>query len=256
MSKYILVVGLGEIGKPLFDIIKEVYVAVGVDIEPVEVDGECSIMHICFPFDFGHFSEECKRYIRKYKPELTIINSTVAPLTTRTIERETGYRVVSSPIRGKHWKMRQELLHYTKFIGGTDSEACREAVEHFESLGIKTRVLSSPEATEIAKLSETTYFGLLIAWAQEVERYCDRLGIDYDEVVSFYDEINFLPPVKYTPGIIGGHCVMPNIEILHKVFDSDFVEAIGRSNAQKEEREASSNHPSSSVGVAGAERKG
>ena len=37
---------------------------------------------------------------------------------------------------------------------------------------MKTKLLSSPEATEIAKLTETTYFGLLIAWAQEVERYC------------------------------------------------------------------------------------
>ena len=64
---------------------------------------------------------------------------------------------------------------------------------------MKTKLLSSPEATEIAKLSETTYFGVLIAWAQEVERYCRKLGINYDEVVSFYDEIEFFPPVKYFP---------------------------------------------------------
>ena len=79
---------------------------------------------------------------------------------------------------------------------------------------MKTRLLSSPEATEIAKLTETTYFGLLIAWAQEVERYCMELGANYDEVVSFYDEIKFFPPAKYFPGAIGGHCVMPNIAIL------------------------------------------
>ena len=33
---------------------------------------------------------------------------------------------------------------------------------------------------------------------------------------SFYDEIKFFPSVKYFPGIIGGHCVMPNIKILSK----------------------------------------
>ena len=51
---------------------------------------------------------------------------------------------------------------------------------------MKTKLLSSPEATEIARLSETTHFGLLIALVQEVERYCRKLGTNYDEVVSFY----------------------------------------------------------------------
>ena len=200
-------------------------------------------MHVCIPFDFDRFVVECKRYIKKYEPALTIINSTVAPGTTRRVEEQTGFRVVNSPIRGKHWKMRQELLHYTKFIGGTDPGASREAEEHFRSLGMKTRILSSPEATEIAKLSETSYFGLLVAWAQEVERYCDRLETDYDEVVSCYEEIAFLPPVKYTPGIIGGHCVMPNVEILRQVIESDLLDAIRESNRLKAARELSRRHP-------------
>ena len=256
MSKEILVVGLGEIGKPLFDIIEEKYPAVGVDVQPVELGKECSIMHVCFPFDSNRFVEECKRYIKMYKPTLTVINSTVAPGTTRRIEEQTGLRVVNSPIRGKHWKMRQELLHYTKFIGGTDPGASREAEQHFRSLGMKTRILSSPEATEIAKLSETTYFGLLVAWAQEVERYCDRLEADYDEVVSFYEEIAFLPPVKYTPGIIGGHCVMPNIEILRQVVESNILDAISESNRLKDAREQSKRQPSESRDSTAAERVG
>lgn len=243
MSKEIMVVGLGEIGKPLFDIIKEKYPVVGVDVQPVEAERGCAIMHVCFPFHSKRFAEECTRYVMKFEPSLTVINSTVAPGTTRRIEELTGRRVVNSPIRGKHWKMRQELLYYTKFIGGTDPGASREAEEHFRSVGMKTKILSSPEATEIAKLSETTYFGLLVAWAQEVERYCDRLKTDYDEVVSFYEEIAFLPPVKYTPGIIGGHCVMPNVEILRGMLESDLLDAIWESNRLKTAREASRGHP-------------
>jgi UDP-N-acetyl-D-mannosaminuronate dehydrogenase len=100
---------------------------------------------------------------------------------------------------------------------------------------MKTKLLSSPEATEIAKLTETTYFGLLIAWAQEVERYCKELGANYDEVVSFYDEIKFFPPVKYFPGVIGGHCVMPNIAILLQKFPSGLLKAIEQSNELKQE---------------------
>jgi UDP-N-acetyl-D-mannosaminuronate dehydrogenase len=107
-------------------------------------------------------------------------------------------------------------------------------VEHFEGLGMKTKLLGSPEATEIAKLTETTYFGLMIAWAQEIERYCAKLGVNYDEVVSFYDEIKFFPPVKYFPGVIGGHCVMPNMDMLLQKFPSGLLQAIVQSNTLKQ----------------------
>jgi len=78
----------------------------------------------------------------------------------------------------------------------------------------------------------------MIAWAQEVERYCDRAGQDYAEVVSFYDEIKFFPSVKYFPGVIGGHCVMPNINILSKFEDSSILAAIKKSNQEKIARES------------------
>ena len=57
-------------------------------------------------------------------------------------------------------------------------------------------------------------------------------------MISFYDEIGFFPPVKYFPGIIGGHCVMPNIEILRKFQPSQLLEAIRASNEMKKKREA------------------
>src|SRR2546426_6711827 len=134
--------------------------------------------------------------------------------------------------------MLEEILSYTKFVGAIDPVSGERAAKHFESVGMKTRVLSSPEATELAKLTETTYFGLIIAWAQEVERYCDQLGQDYDEIVSFYEEVAFFPPVKYFSGAVGGHCVMPNIEILSRVDHSDILKAIQSSNRDKAGREA------------------
>ena len=98
---------------------------------------------------------------------------------------------------------------------------------------MKTKTLSSPEAAELAKLAETTYFGLQIAYAQELERYCNELSVKYDEVVSFFDEVPFLPRVKYFPGVIGGHCVMPNIRILQRIFASDLLDAVVNSNERK-----------------------
>jgi UDP-N-acetyl-D-mannosaminuronate dehydrogenase len=238
MDKTILVVGLGEVGRPLLEVIRERYDAVGIDLEPVDLQAECEVMHLCYGYeDFPGFLASSCAYIEKYRPGLTIVNSTVPPGTTRAICCAAGAPVVHSPVRGKHFKMKAELLHYTKFIGGVDEASSRQAAEHFGFLGMRTQVLSSPEATELAKLAETTCFGLLIAWAQEVERYCAALGLDYDEVAGIYDEIGFFPPVRYFPGVIGGHCVLPNIRILKERFDSQILAAIEGSNQMKVERE-------------------
>jgi UDP-glucose 6-dehydrogenase len=123
-------------------------------------------------------------------------------------------------------------------VGALNPNDGEKAARHFESLGLKTKILSTPEATELAKLTETTYFGVMIAWAQELERYCDQSGQDYNEITSFYDEIKFFPSVKYFPGLIGGHCVMPNIKILGQFRQTVMIEAISASNQMKIERDA------------------
>jgi UDP-N-acetyl-D-mannosaminuronate dehydrogenase len=234
VSQTVIIVGLGEVGKPLFEIIKTQHEVFGVDIDLAAPLNRCDVMHICFPFRGARFVDQVAEYIARYLPALTIVNSTVAPGTTRRIATEADVAVVNSPVRGKHAHMREEMLHYTKFIGALDPESGGRAAQHFESVGMKTKLLGSPETTEIAKLTETTYFGVLIAWAQEVERYCKELGTDYNEVVSFYEGIKFFPPVKYFPGVIGGHCVMPNIDILLQRFPSNFLQAVVQSNLLKE----------------------
>jgi UDP-N-acetyl-D-mannosaminuronate dehydrogenase len=237
-KRKVVVVGLGEVGRPLLELMSKHHEAIGVDLPPpAEAIGSVDFLHICYPFEIKNFVEETTRYIELFGPGLTIINSTVAIGTTRRVAELAGAAVVNSPVRGKHARMFEDLNRYTKFIGAIDPAIGRKAADHFQSVHLKTRILSSPEATELAKLTETTYFGLMITWAQEVERYCDELGQRYDEVVSFYDEIPFFPRVKYFPGIIGGHCVMPNLEILSRLRSSDILQAIQRSNHAKLERD-------------------
>src|SRR2546426_1181572 len=192
----VVVVGLGEVGKPLLALASRQHAAVGVDIAPPPqpVEG-VDVLHVCYPFKIADFLGETARYIEFFRPQLTVIHSTVGVGTTRAVAERTGAAVLHSPGRRKHVRMLDDMQRYTKFVGAIDPVAGRRAAEHFESLGMKAKILSSPEATELAKLTETTYFGLLIAWAQEVERYCDRLGQDYDDIVSFYEEIKYLPAV-------------------------------------------------------------
>jgi UDP-N-acetyl-D-mannosaminuronate dehydrogenase len=238
-ERSIVVVGLGEVGRPLFELLSKFYRAVGVDVAPLTKEvGETEFLHVCYPFQIGDFVGETARYIQRFHPKVTVINSTVSVGTTRMIADRTGATIVNSPVRGKHTRMLEELSHYTKFIGTTDPAAGEQTARHFQCAGLKTKVLTSPEASELAKLTETTYFGLMIAWAQEIERYCDKTGANYEEIISFYDEIKFFPPVKYFPGVIGGHCVLPNIQILSNFTSSELLNAIRNSNEMKIEREA------------------
>jgi UDP-N-acetyl-D-mannosaminuronate dehydrogenase len=238
-EKSVVVAGLGEVGRPLFELVSTHYRTIGIDIkQPAEHVGEVDVLHVCYPFEIKDFIGETARYIDDYKPRLTIINSTVAVGTTRAVVERTGAAVANSPVRGKHVRMLQEMRSYTKFVAAIDPADAAYAAEHFKAAGLKTKVLAAPEATELAKLTETTYFGLMIAWAQEIERYCDRTGQSYDEIVSIYDEIPFFPTTKYFPGVIGGHCVMPNIKILRRFDDSPILRAIETSNQAKLERDS------------------
>jgi UDP-N-acetyl-D-mannosaminuronate dehydrogenase len=232
----IVVVGLGEIGKPLHNILKNAYRddVVGVDIAPVEISGPVGIMHVCIPFQLDRgFVKIVTDYCMKYRPGVVVINSTVTPGTTEEIEKSSGIPSVYSPVRGKHTRMESELLSYVKFIAGNSAKAVEIVEKHFTAAGMKTQRITVPGTLELSKLLETTYFGLLIAWAQEMDRLSRSIGGDYQELVKFFQEISYLPPYVFQPGFIGGHCVMPNIELLRSKFTSDFLETIKNSNIRK-----------------------
>lgn len=231
-----LVIGLGEIGKPLLEILSQSYSACGRDIETINRDRAVNILHICYPYEIEDFVRTTVDYIKEYRPSMTIIHSTVVPGTARKISNEVNCALSYSPVRGKHTKMRQELLSYTKYVAGITPAAAELAMDHLGRAGFKVKPFSSCEALEMAKLIETTYFGLLISWAQEVERFCTEVNADYDEVMMLTRDIKYLPPVVFQPGYIGGHCVIPNTHLLDEVRRSPFIDLIRDSNEQKKEQ--------------------
>jgi UDP-N-acetyl-D-mannosaminuronate dehydrogenase len=227
----VLVVGLGEIGGPLLAILREAHRAAGRDIEDRPFGG-VQVLHLCFPYT-SDFVSSASRYASLYEPEAVVVNSTVVPGTTREIQEKTGVPVVYSPVRGKHARMTDELRRYRKFVAGTSAQAVVLVEDHFAAVGITTQRMSSPEALELAKLLETTYFGVLVAWAQEMDRFAEAVDADYWETIDFLEEIDFFPPVSFQPGYIGGHCVMPNLELLEQVRRSPFIDVMRESNRRR-----------------------
>lgn len=229
-SKTTVVIGLGEVGRPLAEVLKRAHRVEGVDLPARDVSAPVDFLHVCYPAEIDDFVGITAGYVRRYQPEIVVIHSTVPVGTTGQVGRAVPVPVVHSPVRGKHARMVEELTHYVKFIGADAPAVGARVAAHFEAAGMKCKVLSSPEATELAKLTETTYFGLLIAFAQDVNRMARAVGVRYDDIVSFYEEIAYLPRVAFFPGVIGGHCVMPNISLLKRRFESGLLDAIEWSN--------------------------
>ena len=231
----VLVVGIGEIGGALREVLGAHYEVFAKDVEQLELAEPVQVMHVCYPYQVLDFVGTTCDYIAQYRPQLTVIHSTVLPGTTHGVEDRSGQAVAYSPVRGKHVSMARDLRRFTKFVAASSPDVAREAMEHLRDGGMPTEDFGVPEALELAKLVETTYLGVLIAWAQETERYAREVGAEYLQVMRFTEGIDYLPPVVFRPGFIGGHCVMPNIDLLEGVRSSPLLEAIRWSNAQKAE---------------------
>ena len=48
MNQTVVVIGLGEVGKPLLAILQGRYQTFGVDIDPPAPVTRCDVMHVCF----------------------------------------------------------------------------------------------------------------------------------------------------------------------------------------------------------------
>jgi UDP-N-acetyl-D-mannosaminuronate dehydrogenase len=250
----VLIIGLGEIGHTLFALLneaKESFAVYGLDLDEAKMDAlgqskakvpsKIDVLHICLPCGSQEkFAEVVAGYVNQFKPKLAIINSTVPPGTTLKVAENCKCLIAHSPARGVHKSaehMIWELKRWTKYVGGANDAAGDAARKHFEKLGLKVKVLKSCRETELAKLFETTYRAWMIACFQEMHRISRAFGADFDEAVDFLEDthrVRFDRPVMF-PGVIGGHCLIPNTELLLKSYDSEFLRLILMSNEKRKE---------------------
>lgn len=77
----------------------------------------------------------------------------------------------------------------------------------------------------------------MIACFQEMHRISRAFDADFNETVDFLEDthrVRFDRPVMY-PGVIGGHCLIPNTELLLDSYDSEFLRLILKSNEKRKE---------------------
>jgi len=232
LKKKSIVVGLGEIGIPILKLISKAGPTVGYDTNPKLMNKKkfkkfeklrTSFLHICIPFN-NIFSNNVLNLYKKFSPELIVIHSTVSPYTTKKLQEKLAIPIIYSATRGVHKRMLNDLKRYQKFFA-IENKAPRKkwASSSYSKLlqkcGVKTKKISNPITLELAKIVvDTSYYGWLINYAQLSNMIASKHGVDYDEMWTFADEIHkFLGNrPKMFPGFIGGHCVIPNLELINE----------------------------------------
>ncbi len=228
-NKIQLVAGLGEIGKPLHTLLTKSGSVFGYDVNPKLMEKKIDfkrtdviVLHICIPFT-SNFLADVNSLYKKFQPKLIVIHSTISPYTTKKLQSALPIPIIYSATRGVHKQMISDMKKYTKFYALEKNAPKKKwASETYSRLlkkcGIKSKKMSNPITLELAKIVvDTSYYGWLINYAQLSNMIAKEHGVNFDEMWSFSDEIhNFLGNrPKMFPGYIGGHCVIPNLDLMH-----------------------------------------
>jgi len=243
-----IIVGTGEIGMPLYELMSGVYKTLPLDLihfkDNYKIEANCKFLHICIPGTIKDFDNVIIDFVNKYSPVYVFIHSTLVPGTTRRLnEKLKDFLIAHTPVHGKHHgnRMKSDMLMYPKYIGipeDTKPYVFEDIEEHFTKMGFReVRIVLNPDNTEWSKILATTAFGLQVSFAQEVERICDEFGLDYDEVTHFFPIQQDVRGAIY-PGFIGGHCVMPNVKIIKGMHKSKMLDWMEWSNNRKKKRDS------------------
>lgn len=222
-----LIVGMGEVGQALSKVIED---AQTLDLEKKVIKKPIDILHICIPYT-DKFVSQVKEYQRKYRPLVTVIYSTV-PIGT---SKKLG--AMHSPIEGTHPNLEEGIRKFTRFIGSDNGHYPVD--EFWANLKVRVRLIDSTASTEFLKLRSTAKYGINLMWADYEKSVTDKLGINYQDVKDFDLAYNalFRPSVQENriyqryvldppEGKIGGHCILPNADILNEQFPHSWLEEL------------------------------
>lgn len=179
--------------------------------------------------DFGWMDDATRSLATHLTPKTLISYETTLPVgTTRNrwkpmiesisgLKEEQDFHLVFSPERVLTGRVFADLRKYPKLVGGLNDAGTAAGIAFYEAvLDFDERAdlpfpngvwdMGSAEASEMAKLAETTYRDVNIGLANQFAVYADKVGIDIERVI---DACNSQPYSHiHRPGIaVGGHCI-------------------------------------------------
>ncbi len=159
---------------------------------------------------------------------LVVLESTSPPYSTRLVEsicaRESGlppeaFMTAHCPERIIPGRMLIELRENDRIIGSSRPEAAEYAKSIYAPVVTQGTIRCTDDLTaEMCKLTENTFRDINIAYANELSKVCDRLGIDVFRLIEL---ANCHPRVNvHSPGVgVGGHCIAVDPWFIHEKFE-------------------------------------
>ncbi|MCM3154753.1 nucleotide sugar dehydrogenase [Priestia megaterium] len=153
-------------------------------------------------------------YVRK--GNLVILESTVPPRTVEDVMlpvlKETGLElgrelfVSHSPERVIPGKVFEELVNNDRIVGGINEESSRLTVELYKTFVKGNIHVTDATTAEMVKVIENTYRDVNIAFANELAKISEKIGVNAWEAIKL---ANYHPRVNiHLPGPgVGGHCI-------------------------------------------------
>lgn len=159
---------------------------------------------------------------------LVVLESTSPPGSTRQVEaicaEKSGldpdsFMTAHCPERIIPGRMLIELRENDRIVGARKPEVAEYVRSIYAPVVTQGTIRCTDDLTaEMCKLTENTFRDINIAYANELSKVCDRLGID---VFNLIELANCHPRVNvHSPGVgVGGHCIAVDPWFIHEKFE-------------------------------------
>ncbi len=148
---------------------------------------------------------------------LVVIESTVAPGTTEHVVKpilEEGsslqagedFYLAFSYERVMPGKLLEYITDFPRVVGGIDEESTRRAVDLYRTIVRKEITPASVLTAELAKTMENAYRDVNIAFANEMARVCESMGVNVFEIRALMNARHDRHMHIAGAGV-GGHCL-------------------------------------------------
>ena len=152
------------------------------------------------------------------KNDIIFFESTVYPGVTnkickKTLEKNSGLKSSKdfflgySPERINPGDKKNNLNTINKIVAFNDKSLKRESIVKnvFKKISKNITFTNDLESAETAKVIENIQRDLNIGLFNEIFKFCDKAGINFNEVIRLAStKWNF---IKFKPGLVGGHCL-------------------------------------------------
>ena len=202
---------------------------------PMKENGEC---------DIGIVEKEIIK-IDQYstEPKIIVIKSTVPPGTTKKIDTKSkNIDIIFNPEFLTEQNFIEDFKKQNRIVIGGNEKSVQVIEEVYKRVFPSTTIIKTDATTaEMIKYLTNTFLATKVSFANEIKMICDKIDVDYDEVVeySLYDKrlgnSHWAVPGPDGKLGFGGSCFPKDINALiyfakEKGLDLDLLQSVWETN--------------------------